>query len=247
MKPTSKLYSQYKNCVLRITTKNKEGDLVTGSGFHIGGGYIATAKHVIESGELEEITDWTGTVTVACKRTLKPENPKIDLAVLETDFNLDGKHSFIPLGGHLDDWLGDEFVLTEVVVIGYPRIPCSLGGDLVAASGEVNAVIDRYNAPHVHFIISTIARGGFSGGPVISEWGFLLGVFIESLTHMDQSSENGFSAIISIEPLLVLLHENNIIIEGNENVVTSVIIEEGAIPNSPYAGALMPLSSCSSR
>ena len=80
----------------------------------------------------------------------------------------------------------------------------------------------KYNGPHPHFLISSLARQGFFGGPVISEYDFLLGVLTESLTDEDQALENGFASVISIEPLLVLLHENKICIRGNDNILYEI-------------------------
>lgn len=110
----------------------------------------------------------------------------------------------------MDDWIGDELMLTKAVLVGYPPIPRSDRPVEVAVEVEVNAIIDRYDGPHPYFIMSSIPRGGFSGGPVISEYGFLLGVLIESLFWGGQSLEVGFAAVISIEPLLDLIYESQI-------------------------------------
>ena len=59
--------------------------------------------------------------------------------------------------------------------------------------------------PHPHFVLSSIARGGFSGGPAFSEWGFLLGVVTQSLVEGGKQTEQGFAVCVSIEPLLTLL------------------------------------------
>ncbi len=40
------LYERYKRCVVQITVRTQVGDLTTGTGFHIGDGYIA-----LEDGE----------------------------------------------------------------------------------------------------------------------------------------------------------------------------------------------------
>src|SRR6267142_1083549 len=58
---------------------------------------------------------------------------KVDLVVLETDFESHGfSHEAsregtamtmsisIPIGSHVDDWIGDQFVLSKVLVMGYP-------------------------------------------------------------------------------------------------------------------------------
>jgi len=58
---------------------------------------------------------------------------RADLAILETDFEA---HPFgnglgvkliksisIPLGSHVDDWISDQFILSKVLVMGYPAVP----------------------------------------------------------------------------------------------------------------------------
>ncbi|HJT59007.1 MAG TPA: serine protease [Ktedonobacteraceae bacterium] len=222
--------------MVHIIVKNSAGDYANGTGFHIGNGYLVTARHVIENHSIEFITGETfSSEDISIKKVFYPSDPLIDLAVLETNFSLQyfmekvsiidsngvssEKASFIPLGGHLDDWLGDELVLSKVIVMGYPGIPFSREAVLVAVQGEVNAVIDKYRGPHPHFIISSMPRGGFSGGPVISEYGFLLGVFIESLFEGGKTAEMGFASVLTIEPLLVLLQKNGIKIRENSNVL----------------------------
>ena len=235
------LYERYKCCVVQITVRTQVGDLATGTGFHIGDGYIVTARHVVERHSIESVAGSNSSRDVTIKNIFYPSSSKIDLAVLETDFSLQHylqhylekttiiendkpkeKVDRIPLGEHLDDWIGDELVLTRVVAFGYPRIPLSKEYVLVAVQGEINAVIDKNSAPHPHFVISSIAREGFFGGPVISEYDFLLGVLIESLTDGDQALENSFASVISIEPLLELLHKNKIRIKGNDNILDEI-------------------------
>lgn len=46
-----------------------------------------------------------------------------------------------------------------------------------------------------------MARGGFSGGPVISEYGHALGVVTESLVMNGLPSELGFMNVLSVEPI----------------------------------------------
>jgi hypothetical protein len=110
--------------------------------------------------------------------------------------------------------------------MGYPPIPFSSGPVLIAAEGEVQAVIDKYNGPHPHFVISCMGRGGFSGGPVLSEYGFLLGVLTESLVQNEKAEELGYSSAISVEPLLALLHTNRIYPGKNREAIE--VLFEGA-------------------
>lgn len=118
----------------------------------------------------------------------------------------------IPLGSHLDDWINDEaFSLSQVIIMGYPPIPFSKEPTLISSRAEVNAVIDKYTGGHPHFIVSSMARGGFSGGPCIIEWDFVLGVVTESLVENDANPESGYMAVISIEPVYVCLSHHGLL------------------------------------
>ena len=117
--------------------------------------------------------------------------------------------------------------------MGFPPIPFSNSPNLVAVKAEVNAVIDKYIGPHPHFIISSVPRGGFSGGPVISEYGFLLGVLTESLIESDKPAEIGFASAISIEPLINLIYENNIDIGEGSKFIKELIGEPLDWANMP--------------
>jgi hypothetical protein len=129
------------------------------------------------------------------------------------------KRDRIQLGGHLDDWLDNGLTMTKALVMGFPPVPFSNDAILVAVEVEVNAVVDKYNAAHPHFIVSSLPRGGFSGGPVISEYRFLLGIMTESLVYNNLAPELGFASVVSIEPLLVLLQDHDIRITDNENIL----------------------------
>lgn len=235
------LFQSYKISMVRITVRTELGDLINGSAFHIGDGWLATAAHVVNSGEIEEIISEYCNQELEIERIIFHSDDKVDLAILKT--NLDLNHyltkttivgppegfvqtDHIEIGGHLDDWIGDELVLSKVLLMGYPPIPFSNGPVLLASEGEVNAVVDKYNGPHPHFVISNMGRGGYSGGPVISEYGFLLGVLTESLVVNNQSEELGYSSAISVEPLLVLLQENGVY--PGKNKETIEVLLEGA-------------------
>ena len=152
------------------------------------------------------------------------QDQNIDLAVVQTDFEKKWDTSyfghckssdrssgpFIPIGGHLDDWLDDAFILTRVILMGFPSVPLTREMELVAVAGDVNGIVDKYSTPHPYFIISSLPRGGFSGAPVIQEWNFLLGVLTESLATADNPLETGFAAVMTVEPLLVLLGQSGL-------------------------------------
>jgi hypothetical protein len=110
--------------------------------------------------------------------------------------------------------------LADHFCTGFPRIPFSEYPELVAVRGEVNASMKKYvGSAHYCHLISTVARGGFSGGPVIDDYGVLLGIFVESLVKDTNPSELGFAAALSIEPLLRLLKDNEITLADNFNIL----------------------------
>lgn len=227
--------------MVRITIRTELGDLSNGSAFHIGDGWLVTAAHVVNGGEIEEIVSEYCSQDLEIEKIICHSDERIDLAILKT--NLDLNHyltkttihgapegflqtDHIEIGGHLDDWIGDELVLSKVLLMGYPPVPFSSKPVLLASEGEVNVVVDKYNGPHPHFVISNMGRGGYSGGPVLSEFGFLLGVLTESLVVNNQSEELGYSSAISVEPLLVFLQENGVY--PGKNRKTIEVLLEGA-------------------
>lgn len=235
------LYQSYKYSMVRITVRTELGDLSNGSAFHIGDGWLVTAAHVVNDGKIEEIVSEYCSQDLEIEKIICHSDERVDLAILKT--NLDLSHyltkttihgspegfvqtDHIEIGGHLDDWIGDELVLSKVLLMGYPPVPFSSGPVLLASEGEVNAVVDKYNGPHPHFVISNMGRGGYSSGPVLSEFGFLLGVLTESLVVNNQSEELGYSSAISVEPLLVLLQENGVY--PGKNRETIEVLLEGA-------------------
>jgi hypothetical protein len=106
--------------------------------------------------------------------------------------------------------------MTTTVLMGFPRIPFSAHAELVASRGDVMAVVDTYRGlRHPLFVTSSMPRGGFSGGPVISEYDFLLGVLTETLFVDDKEPELGFGTAISPQPLWDLLFEHRLFPASN--------------------------------
>jgi hypothetical protein len=63
----------------------------------------------------------------------------------------------------------------------------------------------------VRFVVSGEPRGGFSGGPVFHEWGFVLGMIIQSLEQKTAINEGGFFTVLSIEPLRECLEAHGLL------------------------------------
>ena len=120
----------------------------------------------------------------------------------------------------MNNWLGQyELVLHQVLLLGYPPIPFSDHPVLVASAGEVNALIEKYTGGHPHFIVSSMARGGFSGGPALVAYNeadeqtgtAALGLVTESLNRNDQVTELGYTAVLTVEPIYDCLEKHGLL------------------------------------
>lgn len=223
-----------------------DGDEGIGGAFHVGDGVFVTARHVVENRTIKEIRLTDADLFHKSKLYPKNEdgsyqidknspqmcvnrdgklditsgpyfhsNPEIDIAAFLVSGMSEGAH-FVPLGGHLDDWVGrSDFVLSRAIVLGYPPVPFTLEPVLVTATCEVNATVDLRSGQgrQLHFILSATPRGGFSGGLAFSDYGFALGVITQSLTHNHAAAEFGFFTTTSIEAVYVCLQENYLLPE----------------------------------
>ena len=229
---------QFRRCrgsVAFIETRGDKGDLGIGTCFHVGDGVFVTASHVIKDRIITEIGLDDGLATLQLLE--KPEHwgqkSHGAVTILEgpffhSDSSVDVAcfrcepypQSWISLGGHLNDWLGQyELVLHQVLLLGYPIIPFSDRPVLVASAGEVNALIEKYTRGHPHFIVSSMARGGFSGGPALVAYNeadeetgtAALGVVTESLNLNDQVAELGYTAVLTVEPIYHCLETHGLL------------------------------------
>lgn len=246
------LYRKYAPCVVGLATA-ADGEQSMGTAFHIGDGFLLTARHVVEGRDVLDVVTHAGQLSTI-HSVRYPSDPRIDLAILSTDFDLTcymekthipgeawPKVDAIELGGHLDDWIGREMVLTQVVMMGFPLVPTSIRPLMLAVTGEVNAVVDRYTTPHVHFVVSSTARGGFSGGPIL--YGdTLLGVVTSSLEREPERGEPGFAAALSVEPIYLLLAELGIAPRASRltcYLFAELFDHDGSQPAETLFGALL--------
>ena len=219
---------RYAAAVAYIAVTTKSGDEAIGTAFHIGGGVLVTARHVVHECQINEVGQSDSCANLPdiwyCRegdhnRYSRGRVPSIRGPFYHPDPNVDVvafvleelEKPVVPLGLHLDDWLDNSLTLTEAIVMGYPPIPFAKGPLLVTARAEINAIVDlRSNNPHPRFVLSSMARGGFSGGPAISCYDFGLGVITDSLAHNHDAVELGYMTAISVEPILDTLGFHNI-------------------------------------
>jgi S1-C subfamily serine protease len=196
-------YRTYRSALVKIGVRTAKGDQATGTGFHIGSGMVVTAKHILQGNELVNAVREPNLEAVEITQHLAHPETEMDVLVLKTNIPETATH--IPLGTHLNEWIKDEFVLSKALIMGYPRIPLADRMFLVCAEAEVNATINLLNSKTPHFVLSSTARGGFSGGPVISDDGKLLGMITKSLLTDNAHESAGFCTAISVQPIIEVL------------------------------------------
>jgi hypothetical protein len=234
------LYEKHAAAMAYVVVEDVHGDQEIGSAVHVGEGVFVTARHVVGDRKIIEIASTarqyvplSGEEAATARAFLGSErhpvhvvdngklsladgpffhhNDKVDIAVFRVQ-EIDSRTPAAMLGDHLDDWLGgDDFTLSEAIVLGYPRVPLAQRPVLVGARAEVNATIDRIDNPHVHFILSSMSRGGFSGGLALSEYGRMLGIITSSLVTNHQFVELGFMAALTVEPIYVCLADHKLL------------------------------------
>lgn len=241
MTNVSDLYRSYAGAIARVRVRTRSGDESVGAAFHVGSGVFVTARHVVEDNQILEVAtvvrhvvdDPDGNVHLGDRRgrfiearagqiTSGPHmhpDDTVDVAVFLVNDLRAAPH--VELGGHLNDWInGDEFVLWEGAVFGFPIVPQSRDSNLFAARAEVNTFVDKYVGctSHPHFVISAMARGGYSGGPFIiaqpdkerGHAGWCLGVVTESLLMNGMVAETGFLTVLTVEPIFVCLEHHRL-------------------------------------
>jgi len=200
----------------------KDGDDSIGTCFHIGEDIFITARHVVEGKRIAKIarTDvgvWltmagttTGDVGAEAKSIEGPffhSDKDLDIAALRVRGLFATQIPFLPV---LEDPFANKLLLRPIVVAGYPPIPLSISPVLVCASGQVNASFESYVDKCRYNVVSCMARGGFSGGPVLTEPHHCLGMVVRALVNNHESEQLGFMAVMPPLPILEMLSENNI-------------------------------------
>lgn len=236
------IFNKFAGAMAYVAVENPDGGQGIGSAFHVGEGVFVTARHVVEGVRIREVRTTERTYVdldpsageqvatyIAIGDQRRPVHrvepccleiesgpffhpiPGVDVAVFRVA-EFDPRLPWVPLGSHLDDWLGQsDFVLAQAIVLGYPPIPLTNEPHLFAARAEINAQVALRGEEHIHFILSALPRGGFSGGLVVVEYGFVLGVITTSLLVNQAPSELGFFAALSVEPIYNCLAKHKLL------------------------------------
>lgn len=184
------IYYKYRDYVLPIVYEQANNDPGIGTGFLVGSNIIVTARHCIEGSTNISF----GKIPYEKYRNAKVyyhSNPNIDIAII--------------LIAPLDIYglnLSNEFKIFEkVITMGYPKIPgftCFQTAEEAVVSavpekrftvteGQVAAEAQQLWSRENLFLITAKVKGGNSGGPVINQYGYCIG-----LVSQEPFAEGGY-------------------------------------------------------
>jgi hypothetical protein len=216
------LYDKFAPGVAYVSVEDQAGSPRIGTCFHIGNDVFITARHVVENGKITKIAttnagvrgshgNYSATFTSGeAKRIHGPyyhENPNYDLAALRLEGLPAPQIPFLPIP---DERFENKLILRSVVVMGFPPIPGSRSPILVCAKAEVNATFVTYFDDQRVYVVSCLARGGFSGGPALTPPHHCLGVVTRAVLKDPLPEELGFMAVVGPLPILELLDHHRI-------------------------------------
>lgn len=192
--------------------------------------FIAEAEKTLKDrlGFIPSYKRWLDPLSI-CEGPFFHSDDTVDVAVFRVK-SIHHAAGLAKLGVHWDDWIyRGHWHLSETILLGYPPIPLTSTPHLIAAKAEIHTFVILRGTPHVHFIVSATARGGFSGGPAIHEGGFVLGLVTTSLVRDSLPAELGFQAVLSIEPIRQLLEQRGLMPEVQKRYADTVLHGESAL------------------
>ena len=171
------LFVLMKQVVVHIVGKNKEGDDLGGTGMVLDKNHVLTCRHVVCDITPNKKQTFQG---IDCTiEDIKPHpDSKYDIAVIRVSGPLN------PIDGLL---FQSPVVAQTVFTLGYPCVPHSKTAVLTIHQGAVTCEpFDSFSLGEL-FMYSAITRPGNSGGPVVSDDGYVVGMSVINTTMSKNS------------------------------------------------------------
>lgn len=161
--------------LVQITGRDLEGDVVAGTGLAIHPCFILTCAHVLNDMVVDDRQLFQGR-TCQVAHAKYHLHPAADVALLRVDVD---SVPLTPIAGLV---LRTPVVGQDVFALGYPKIPGVSESVVTLQSGSVTNERVQSLAGEELFLYSAIARPGNSGGPIISDEGYLVGLSVVDAT-----------------------------------------------------------------
>ena len=178
------LYHLSASGVVQITGKDIRGDVRSGTGLVLDQFHILTCRHVVGDMCLDREQIFQGTRCIVDADAIYAHE-KHDVAVIRVNTALN------PLAGLV---FQNPVIAKTVYTLGYSIVPYTTEPVLAMHSGAVTCESVVKLSGESLFLYSAISRPGNSGGPVISEDGYMVGISAEHLTMVsDDITSSAFS------------------------------------------------------
>ena len=155
--------------LVHITGTNKNGVAVAGTGLVVHPDYVLTCRHVVSDMKVDGEQTFQGRKYAVNEESMR-KHSDVDIAVVRVD------------GAPLTLLKGALFqapiVAQTVYTLGYPKLPGLREAPVTMQQGAVtNECVTSLSGESL-FLYSAISRPGNSGGPVMSEDGYVVGLSI---------------------------------------------------------------------
>lgn len=196
------IIEKYKTAVLKIENIDYSENYSIGSGFlteYCNNQYLVTNRHVIEKAKKINVFDIYDNEILICEPIV---HPTIDLAIIKIIKNTN--YALLKLNSNIN-------ILSEIITIGYPKIPMTRKAYQVCHKGEVNSFVKCFQN-NEYFLISAKTSAGNSGSPVINELGTVVGIVAQEFFEKNALVEKGvlpYYAAISSNDIFNFIKKNN--------------------------------------
>ena len=164
--------------LVHITGKNEEGDVVAGTGIVIHPSHVLTCCHVVTDMQPDSRQTFQGN---DCAVESIQRHPEVDVATIRIKGS-----ALAPLSGIM---FQAPVVAQTVYTLGYPKLPSLKDASVTMQPGAVtNESVTSISGERL-FLYSAISRPGNSGGPVMSEDGYVLGLSVVDVAGQYQGHE----------------------------------------------------------
>jgi S1-C subfamily serine protease len=157
--------------VVHVVVETANQDETGGSGFFCADypGYIATGAHVVQNRQILRIENHAREVVAQGPLTAVVGPNSVDIALIRCQ----QPANLVPIR---IEWRREILrPLDGLLIFGYPPYPNRLP-TLHHSRAELHAVTQDFRNERDSLIISSVTRPGSSGGPVLSERGFAIGI-----------------------------------------------------------------------